>query len=91
MTRSKLLEQIKVEADATTAFAKGSAGTAVIVADGAGKLQTSDASAGTYTDYATLADGVNNINLDGANAYLKVITSTAAVAVLGDFGSDPQA
>ena len=91
MTRSKLLEQIKVVADGKTAFAKGSAATIVVVADGAGKLQTSDASAGTYTDYATLADGVSNIDVSGANAYLKVITSTSAVAVLGDFASDPQA
>lgn len=91
MTRSKLLEQIKVVADGKTAFAKGSAATIVVVADGAGKLQTSDASAGTYTDYATLVDGVNNIDVSGANAYLKVITSTSAVAVLGDFASDPQA
>lgn len=91
MTRSKLLEQIKVVADGKTAFAKGSAATIVVVADGTGKLQTSDASAGTYTDYATLADGVNNIDVSGANAYLKVITSTSAVAVLGDFASDPQA
>ena len=91
MTRSKLLEQIKVVADGKTAFAKGSAATIVVVADGAGKLQTSDASAGTYTDYATLADGVNNIDVSGANAYLKVITSTSAVGVLGDFASDPQA
>lgn len=91
MTRSKLLEQIKVVADGKTAFAKDSAATIVVVADGAGKLQTSDASAGTYTDYATLADGVNNIDVSGANAYLKVITSTSAFAVLGDFASDPQA
>ena len=91
MTRSKLLEQIKVVADGKTAFAKGSAATIVVVADGDGKLQTSDASAGTYTDYADLADGVNNIDVSGANAYLKVITSTSAVAVLGDFASDPQA
>lgn len=89
MTRSKLLEQIKVVADAKTAFAKGAAETIVIVADGAGKLQTSNASAGTYTDYATLVDGVNNIEIAGANAYLKVITSTSAVGVLGDFGTDP--
>lgn len=91
MTRSKLLEQIKVVADGKTAFAKGSAATIVVVADEAGKLQTSNASAGTYTDYATLVDGVNNIDVSGANAYLKVITSTSAVAVLGDFASDPQA
>lgn len=89
MTRSKLLEQIKVVEDGKTAFAKGSAGTAVVVADGAGKLQTCDTSSGTYVDYATLADGVNNINLDGADVYLKVITSTGAVVVLGDFAVEP--
>lgn len=90
MTRSKLLEQITVVADATTAFAKGTAETIVIVADGEGTLQTSDASAGTYANYATLSDGVNNINIAGANSYLKVITSTSAVGVLGDYASDPQ-
>lgn len=90
MTRSKLLEQVKVVADGTTAFAKDTAGTAVVVADGAGKLQTCATSSGTFVDYAILADGVNNINLDGADKYLQVITSTAAVVVLGDFAVDPQ-
>lgn len=90
MTRSSILEQIKIVADAKTAFAKGSAENIVIEADGAGKLQTCDTSSGTYADYATLADGVNNVNIAGAKAYLKVITSTSAVAVLGDFAEDPQ-
>ena len=90
MTRSKILEQIKIVADATTAFAKGSAGNIVIEADGAGKLQTCDTSSGTFADFATLADGTNNVNIAGAKAYLKVITSTSAVAVLGDFAEDPQ-
>lgn len=89
MTRSKLLEQIKVVEDGKTAFAKGSAGTAVVVADGAGKLWTCDTPSGTFEDYATLADGVNDVILDGAKAYLKVITSTSAVVVLGDFAVDP--
>jgi hypothetical protein len=84
------LEQIKIVADAKTAFAKGSAENIVIEADGAGKLQTCDTSSGTYADYATLADDVNNVNIAGAKAYLKVITSTSAVAVLGDFAEDPQ-
>lgn len=90
MTRSSILEQIKIVADAKTAFAKGSAENIVIEADGAGKLQTCDTSSGTYADYATLADDVNNVNIAGAKAYLKVITSTSAVAVLGDFAEDPQ-
>ena len=91
MTRSSILEQIKIVADCKTAFAKGSANNIVIEADGAGKLQTCDTSSGTYADFATLADGVNNVNIAGAKAYLKVITSTSAVGVLGDFGVNPQA
>ena len=91
MTRSSILEQIKIVTDAKTAFAKGGANNIVIEADGAGKLQTCDTSSGTYEDYATLADGTNNVEIAGAKAYLKVITSTSAVAVLGDFGVNPQA
>ena len=91
MTRSKILDQIKIVADCKTAFAKGSAENIVIEADGAGKLQTCDTSSGTFADFATLVDGTNNINIAGAKAYLKVITSTSAVGVLGDFGVNPQA
>lgn len=91
MTRSKIIDQIEIISDAKTAFAKGSAENIVIKADGAGKLQTCDTSSGTYADFATLADGVNNVNIAGAKAYLKVITSTSAVGVLGDFGVNPQA
>ena len=91
MTRSKILDQIKIVADCKTAFAKGSAENIVIEADGAGKLQTCDTSSGTFADFATLADGTNNVNIAGAKAYLKVITSTSAVGVLGDFDIDPQA
>lgn len=90
MTRSKLLEQIKIVSDATTAFAKGTASSIVVQAAGSGKLQTSDASAGTYTDVATLSAGANYIDISGANAYLKVTTTTGA-AVLGDFAVDPVA
>ena len=91
MTRSKIIDQIKIVADCKTAFAKGSAENIVIEADGAGKLQTCDTSSGTFADFATLADGTNNINIAGAKEYLKVITSTSAVGVLGDFAIDPQA
>lgn len=91
MTRSKILDQIKIIADCKTAFAKGSAENIVIEADGAGKLQTCDTSSGTFADFATLVDGTNNINIAGAKEYLKVITSTSAVGVLGDFDVDPQA
>ena len=91
MTRSKILDQIKIITDCKTAFAKGSAENIVIEADGAGKLQTCDTSSGTFADFATLADGTNNINIAGAKEYLKVITSTSAVGVLGDSAIDPQA
>ena len=90
MTRSKLIDQVVIVADCKTAFVKGTAENMVIEADGAGKLQTSDTSSGTYADFATLKDGVNNVNISGAKAYLKVITSTSAVGVLGDFAVDPQ-
>jgi hypothetical protein len=91
MTRSKILDQIKIVADCKTAFAKGSAENIVIEADGAGNLQTCDTSSGTFADFATLVDGTNNINIAGAKEYLKVITSTSAVGVLGDFDVNPQA
>ena len=90
MTRSKLHEQIKVVADGTTAFAKGSAETLVLVTTGSDKkLQHADSAAGEYTDFVTgLAAGVHNINIAGAKAYLKS-NATTAVGVLGDFGTDP--
>lgn len=88
MTRSKILEQIEIVADATSAFAKGTAASIVISATGAGTLQTCDTSSGTFEDYATLVDGVNNIDISGAQAYLLVDDSSAAIAVLGDFAVD---
>ena len=91
MTRSKLLEQVKLIADGKTAFAKNGASTALILADGAGKLQTADASTGTFVDYADLVDGNNNVDISGAKAYLKVITSSSAVVALGDCYTDPVA
>lgn len=90
MTRSKLLEQVEIVTDAKTAFAKGTASSIVVKANGAGTLQTCATSSGTFANFATLADGTNNVDITGAKAYLKVITSTSAVAVLGDFDTDPQ-
>lgn len=89
--RSKILEQVKIVADATTAFEKGTAQSIVIEADGAGTLQTCDTSSGTFEDFATIADGVNNIDISGAKEYLLVDDSTSAIGVLGDFAVDPQA
>lgn len=90
MTRSKLLEQVKIVGDGTSAFAKGTANTLVLVTTGSNKkLQTCDTSDGTYEDFVTgLAAGTHNIDISGAKAYLKS-DATTAVAVLGDFAVDP--
>ena len=90
MTRSKLLEQIKVVADGTSAFAKGTAETLVLVTTGSNKkLQTCDTADGSYEDFVTgRAAGVHNIQIAGAKKYLKS-DATTAVAILGDFGTDP--
>ena len=68
MTRSKLLEQVKIVGDGTTAFAKGTASTMVLVTTGSNKkVQTCDTSDGTYEDYVTgLAAGTHNIDISGA-------------------------
>lgn len=90
MTRSKLLKQIKVVGDGTSAFAKGTAETLVLVTTGSNKkLQTCDTADGSYEDFVTgLAAGVHNIQIAGAKKYLKS-DATTAVAILGDFGTDP--
>lgn len=90
MTRSKLLEQVKIVGDGTSAFAKGTANTLVLVTTGSNKkLQTCDTSDGTYENFVTgLAAGTHNIDISGAKAYLKS-DATTAVAVLGDFAVDP--
>ena len=90
MTRSKLLEQVKIVGDGTSAFAKGTANTLVLVTTGSNKkLQTCDTSDGTYEDFVTgLAAGTHNIDISGTQKYLKS-DATTAVAVLGDFAVDP--
>ena len=89
MTRSKLFEQVKYVACGNSAFAKGTAASAIIVASaGSKKIQTCDTSDGSYADYADLAQGVNNIDISGAKKYLKT-NDSGAVAVLGDFDADP--
>ena len=90
MTRSKLLEQVKIVSDGTSAFAKGTAQTMVLVTTGSNKkVQTCDTSDGTYEDFVTgLAAGTHNIDISVAKKYLKS-DATTAVAVLGDFAVDP--
>ena len=92
MTRSKLVEQIKYVACGDSAFAKGTAETAMIVTSTSGKkLQTSDNAASGFIDLiGTLDSGVNWVDLCTAKAYLKT-NDSSAVAVLGDFGTDPVA
>lgn len=89
MTRSKLFEQVKYVACGNTYFAKGGANSVIVVASaGSKKIQTCDTSGGDYVDFADLDEGVNNIDISGAKAYLKT-NDSGAVAVLGDFGVDP--
>jgi hypothetical protein len=90
MTRSKGSEQIKLVADCTTAFAKGSAETLVMLTTGDDKkLQHCDTATGTFTDFVTDIDaGQHSINIAGAKAYLKS-NSTTAIGALIDFGVDP--
>ena len=92
MTRSKMIEQIKYVACGNTAFAKGTAETALIVTSTSGKkVQTSDNAASGFIDFATnLAEGANWLDICSAKKYLKTDDSSA-VAVLGDFGTDPVA
>ena len=89
MTRSKLFEQVKYVACGNSAFAKGGASSAIIVASaGSKKIQTCATSDGDYEDYANLDSGVNNIDLSGAKAYLKT-NDSGAVAILGDYDVEP--
>lgn len=90
MTRSKLKEQIKFVDCGNTAFAKGSAESVMIKTSTSGKkIQTSDNSASGFVDlYTNLDDGVNWLDICSAKKYLKTDDSSA-VAVLGDFGTDP--
>ena len=90
MARSKLIEQIKFVACGNTAFAKGTAETIMVKTSTSGKkIQHSDNSASGFVDFKTSLDsGVNWLDISAAKPYLKTDDSSA-VAVLGDFGSDP--
>lgn len=89
MTRSKLKEQIKFVDCGNSYFAKGDADSVMIKTSTSGKkIQTSDIAASGYIDFATLDDGVNWLDISGAKKYLKT-NDSSAVAVLGDFKTDP--
>ena len=89
MTRSKLIEQIKFVNCGNTAFEKGTASTALVVASADSKeLQTSDNSASGFVKFADLSSGNNWIDLYTAKKYVKT-NDSGAVAVLGDFAEDP--
>lgn len=88
-TRSKLIEQVKFVNCGNTAFAKGTAGSALIVASANSKeLSTSDNAASGFVKFADLSQGNNWIDLYTAKPYIKT-NDSSAVAVLGDFAEDP--
>ena len=89
MTRSKLIEQIKFVNCGNTAFEKGTAATALVVASANSKeLQTSDNAASGFVKFADLSSGNNWVDLYTAKKYVKT-NDSGAVAVLGDFAEDP--
>lgn len=91
ITRSKIFEQIKAVDCGNTAFEKGNAQTALVVASAGSKaLSTSDNSASGFVKIADLAQGDNWVDLATAKAYLKTDDS-GAIAVLGDYPVDPNA
>lgn len=91
MTRSKLIEQIKFVNCGNTAFAKGGAQTALVVASANSKeLQHSDNAASGFVKFADLSSGSNWVDLCQAKPYIKT-NDSGAVAVLGDYGTDPVA
>lgn len=90
-TRSKLIEQVKFVNCGNTAFAKGTAESALIVASANSKeLSSSDNSASGFVKFADLSQGNNWVDLCTAKAYIKT-NDSSAVAVLGDFAKDPVA
>ena len=87
MIRSKFLQQIKYQKTAGTAFAKGGAGSALVIAIGgtsstAIKLQHCDTASGKR--HRRRRTG----GYRGAKEYLKVTGATTSAVVLGDFGED---
>lgn len=89
MTRSKLVEQIKFVDCGNTAFAKGNAQTALVVASANSKeLSSSDNAVSGFVKFADLSAGNNWIDLCTAKPYIKT-NDSSAVAVLGDFAEDP--
>ena len=88
-TRSKLIEQVKFVNCGNTAFEKGTAESALIVASaGSKELQTSDIAASGFIKFADLDQGNNWVDLCTAKKYIKT-NDSGAVAVLGDFAKDP--
>ena len=64
MIRSKFLQQIKYQKTAGTAFAKGGAGSALVIAIGgtsstAIKLQHCDTASGTFTDFREIVSATD--------------------------------
>ena len=91
VTRSKLFEQVKAIDCGNTAFAKGDAQSALIVASADSKeLQHSDIATSNFVKFADINTGNNWIDICSAKPYLKT-NDSGAIAVLGDYPVDPVA
>lgn len=96
--RSKIIDQIKYQSSAGTAFDRTGYDSGVFVAIGgtestAIKVQTCDTADGTFEDYTVLvsADDAESttdvgiaVDLTGAKKYVKVTGATTASCILGD-------
>lgn len=96
--RSKIIDQIKYQKTAGTAFDRTGFNTGIFVCIGgtsntAIKVQTCDTSSGTFVDFVTLvsADDAGSstdvgiaVDLTGADKFVKVTGATACSCILGD-------
>ena len=101
--RSKIINQIKYQKNAGTAFDRTGYNTVIAIAIGgtsstAIKLQTCDTSDGSFEDVATLvasADAGSSsdvgvaVDISGCKKYIKITGATKASFVLGDSVKDP--
>ena len=101
--RSKILDQIKYQKTAGTAFDRTGFNTAIFIAIGgtsstAIKVQHCDTSSGTFEDFATLvsADDAGTstdvgiaLDISGAKKFIKMTGATKASVILGDGRIDP--
>ena len=103
--RSKILDQIKYQKNAGTAFDRTGFNTVIAIAIGGSsstaiKLVTCDTSNGVFEDVVTLvaaADAGSSsdvgvaVDISGCKKYIKITGATKASFVLGDAIKDPNA